>query len=1740
MATYYTPYMSEDDSTDTESDGYTSEESLLNTPGKLPPVQTGMSATFGDNTPITQNGAKFKVKESRNTTLFMINSRDRDAMLYPQPTFFTIRLPRPFKSVKTINISQLNLLNSFFNFAETNGNTYMNVYEQERTINGTSARNIVNVKIRNGSYGVNDLVTELTNAMNATPLFADITLGNFINGFQATGDYTTLFNTPGNVVYNSLTQTYDRNQTLTDIVGRYFQTVQTVGKTNFTYNECLVAYYYPVIKEMIVESNPEVPFEPPPQLKVGQFINWYDYIVFGFKGLDDSYVTDIVTNIPNQTIFNAYRSKNTFNNYLVNQYNCSYNAKQGRLNITAPNLNPSIQNDLTTQYNFYLNSLVTQNGFANVSDFQNQYASVSYSNSVSIELYNFIQSRFSSNFAVNFGQYTAKFYSDSNNEILIYNTANRYGWNTSLSPTVSETSIDSNVRPEQISIFWKNILIDKEGIYGEEENFISTITVPGFVDGNLTFAGGGESQLGYTDVVFTQRPTTYSRVAFTTRCRQNISIMTIPRYIDNRDSRTNMVYNLGSNATQTPLLFDTDTGGNTYILTDISGNLTFNLFTVKQNMFNSVDYMRSLNKWLTYMTPQILAGSRVQSYSPNFNKPPSASDISITSYRPYIFFQVNAAEYPVEVNARFNITFYVETQDGTNFPADLAVTWYKDRAGFMADVAQDLEGNLNSENTRHYFQRDTIATDVSGASMTVRVNNNQQTYFIIHPQSLVNLPSSVPLRVFALLGLAPGVEPAEKYGDYTVATVEDRYDMPTSSIVGTFADQYTPNDSIYRDPTSSIYSQNIFQLGYDISGVSNNLLDYIIQSQGSFNYDPNNISDYLSGTQTGLRYYVALSNNGVKQPEPALSNTWSLYFGSNSSTIIFDSYDTANTMYLSSLQVPKPLEQGAGNESLLVNWFKPGGIATLKEQFLYPNINSDYSTKISSSSVFLPCINAAPVPTDMAPPPFEDISGFCGMSFFLPPNQVVKLDSFLIKFAYTQPSANAANTLFTRTNSPLTLISTSQEFNAALYRNQTTYIRTKDSVEEDWDDWFLYNRRNTKLGVFRSADINGANISTLEISTAVCTFTLDKITQVNNYESQLGTLRTREPEWGTYYTYKYEPTAMTVWDVSSVTWNNVTQDNWRSTITEPDFAPTYSAGDSNYPNYFLTPAEIYNYSYLPRTYGVAPSVGNATYDPTLASTFTADIPNSFTMVPFFNDPKTNTWRVGSFYGISYTNQPALPSTGIAGAAPYVGPPGGYGWMAQGSTIQMVSSVGPLFYWNTKVQYETMDLRYDPATDLTRFGGYPGIQSEYQDTMLFLYANRFIKEDYGDISTTKTVPTVNTYWMWGQESNTRYTDYDDQGGYNLLSYCYNKPVRTTIPEYAVHVRAYDPIPKFTTGLRFIGKNYTDFGTPSLGEIATEISSLAGYTPITDVMAGTYIHNLYNTMPNGLPNYGPYMSTISTNNGIRLANNNYFSHEYADALIAFDTTFSTTAAFGQRIGYTASNFTFMGYADCLQQYISLFSTTQASLVSYTSILSSATGQLNNYVVERYSNILPQSVLSRNRITDPLPFQLLFSTSLVKPYKTQYDQWGLGWNLGFNKRDTEPSVSVTSDTFIRIVQDYIYLQLNPEFNMNAVAVSGKEDKSMCLDSAGQEAKYFSKIILNDFGSYCRTAVQMPITFNPVLGKYETLSCQLVDRNGNNISSVDCEYDFVLEVTEIVNGPADTESLLTTTANLDIYTKK
>ena len=773
------PYLSDADSSGSDSDSDTESEvgSPLNASNRIGavgsltsvsgfPVALQSAVPSQSLPPVVDKDTTFDTVETRLTSLFMVNSRDRDLRAYPQPTNFTLRLPRTFKNISAINLTQINLLNTFFNFTAAQGNTNMYVQELGR-VTATGTPNAVNVTIPNGTYTTDTLVPALSNAMNSTPLFAQYTLPDFISYFQSSGDYTVLFNTPGPIVYDSLTQTYARNQTVQDIVARYFQTSQTAGQLSFSYNECIVAYYYPIIKEITIASPTTFTFSVVGQSVPAGYDSWYNYIVFGFQGLTDPYITQIALDTANQVLFNAYRVQNSFVGALVNAYTVSYNTTQGRLVISAPSLNTSIASNLTYQYNTYLSNIILSNGFEDVNAFQAAYTGAVNSNTALISFYNFLQSRFTSNFAVDFGKYSAAFYANPANQVTIYNAVNRYGWNTALTPAVSASTITNTTSTSpQFSNWWPNLatISQTDTAIGpvSVNNFISTLTVPQFggpQGQELVFEGSGENNLGYTDLPLTVYSTRYARIPFTSRCRQNISLLAIPRYIDNRGPATEEVYDLGSTITQTPLLF---TPYNTDLL-DSSGNLLFNLYTVTQTMFNSVAYMRNNNEWTQWITAQTLAGSRVADNIAG--GPPPLGTIALTNYRPYFFFQMNAGTYLSEPAAHFRINVYVETQDGSTFPVPITMTWYKDRAGFMADTLVQLAGNINYNDPRHYFKQRFVETDVSGSYMTVDVNNSQQTYMSLRVNTTGAIPAGIPLRIFATL--------SDVYGTYTIATPLD-------------------------------------------------------------------------------------------------------------------------------------------------------------------------------------------------------------------------------------------------------------------------------------------------------------------------------------------------------------------------------------------------------------------------------------------------------------------------------------------------------------------------------------------------------------------------------------------------------------------------------------------------------------------------------------------------------------------------------------------------------------------------------------------------------------------------------------------------------------------------------------------------------------------------------------------------------------------------------------------------------
>jgi hypothetical protein len=1621
--------------------------------------------------------------------------------MYPQPTFFTMRLPRTYRNIKTINITQLNLLNSFFNFTETRGNTFMYFRELGRTkidpTTGQTVPNDIRVEIRTGTYTSSSLVSELNNALNKTPLFADISggLGAFIAQFQGTGDYTLLFNQPGPIVFNTLTQQYESNVAMSQLVSRYFQNVQTVGTVNFSYNECLVAYYYPVIKEMTASN---LPFNTHPEALPAGFTVPSDYILFAFQGLDDAYIQSLIQDPANVVLFDQYRSANTFANFLVNKYTCTYNANLGRLQIIAPSLNDSIQTDLNLKYSTYLNEEVLANGFPSVATFQSQYNALTQQNGALLEFYNFIHTQFTNTFGINFGTYTAEFFANQANEIVLYNTIDKRNWSPTLLPSVSSNAISksSSISP-QISTPLTNIIIKPTDTGAE--NFITSYNLS-----TVAFSNASETTYGYTDVAFPMLPTCYTRVNFQSRCRQTISIMSIPRYITDRSPATNELYPFGIASNQTPLLFEgyaSPPYSTIYIRTDISGVSDFNLYNIEQiDLYDAYTYFRDYNRWITFITPQILSGIRIQEGNASYGQNPPISDMALYSYRPHIFFQLTTGGYAADPNAKFKIDIVVETRDGSTIPVPIVIARYRDRAAFMIDATQIMAQNYTS-NPRHVFERGTFSGS-SQAILTVEVLNSQTNYIMIHIANNDVLPASIPLRIYSQLH--------NPYGIYTTSTDLDYRELPYANLPA-LADQNTPDSAVYASPLTSIYDPAITQLTYDISGVSNNLLDYFIHSSDNTFFDPRNIGSFESDTRGGLRYIFTYATPGSDTPPPNATTDWSLYFGPTSGNTVRDTYQTgaANTYLDSSITLKAPATDG--NETLLVSWFRAGG--TIVEEYLNPAPDgvSTLATTISLSTpgIFLGCANATPLAADVSTSlAYTDISGLCGLSFFLNPNDIVKMTNVDLKFTYIQPCVDSNSAQFSRSNSPLGLTDSAGCF----FQNRATFPSITAGGSNVWDDWYVANRSNIRIGVFDTKELCSTSVDSLALTSSILTMTLKKVSQVASYTNAGGTFRTREPEWGTYYTYEPITTADNLWIPYA--------GGWASTQVVADQKPTFVAGPSTYTGYFLTHTNINNYSFLPRSVGIAPSVGYAMETPYAnVSSYTSDIPNSYTIVPFYKDVETDNWKVGSFYGVSFTRQPAMVDPDVAGAAPYYGPPGPFGWTRNVSSFVLTNgaeSVAKPYYWNAKIAMETLDQDYNPATDLAAFGGYAGISNEYQDTWMFFYKNGVVDSDLDDI--TGVDEFSNPVYRWGIESNTNYVAQDDQSGYNFLSYIHDLTVRSTsasVYDYSVHLRGYMPTVQMKSGLRLIGKNYTDFGTLSLAEIGGEIADLSGYRPITDASGYTYITS----------DLASYSTIINTNDAIRAGNGNFYSHQYSDALINFDNLFYySSITFGKRIGFAGRTFQLAGYQNSLNQYVNYYSTLRGTQTSYTTVLSTATGRLNEYVVQRYGTVLPTNILNRTRITDPLPVSILFSTMTAQPYASLYDEWGLGWNLGFNKEDTPYLTTLVSRTFIRIFDDYIYLRLNPEMNMNMMGVSAKEDLSLTRDSFAEERKYFAKILLNNFGGFCRAAVQMPKEFNPTLGKYDMLSMQLVDRNGVQINNIDCEYDIVMQVSEVVDAAANT----------------
>ena len=181
------------------------------------------------------------------------------------------------------------------------------------------------------------------------------------------------------------------------------------------------------------------------------------------------------------------------------------------------------------------------------------------------------------------------------------------------------------------------------------------------------------------------------------------------------------------------------------------------------------------------------------------------------------------------------------------------------------------------------------------------------------------------------------------------------------------------------------------------------------------------------------------------------------------------------------------------------------------------------------------------------------------------------------------------------------------------------------------------------------------------------------------------------------------------------------------------------------------------------------------------------------------------------------------------------------------------------------------------------------------------------------------------------------------------------------------------------------------------------------------------------------------------------------------------------------------------------------------------------MQNFILNDMKYILPSNVLTRTRFTDSLTFSFLWKTGLrdTPPnIANLVDAWGLGWNLGYPKQDdAQPSTVHFAPSMYKIIDDFIYLRLNPEFNLNRMSAGTKENYNDSREPSGLTSYYYCKLLLNGYGQTATTFVHSPVTLSPPIPKISKMAFQWLDARGNllNIpSATDSDWQMTVNIQE------------------------
>jgi hypothetical protein len=818
----------------------------------------------------TSSGNTIKTESQTITHVIDIRSVDRDRKSFPQPTNCRLFLPQRYKNVTNLTISQINFLSVFPYFLSTKQNISIQIYEDSRILYKATIPTLPDLDtsnpkpllltntIREGSYNITSLLDELSLQLNKTPLFFDFVNGydDFKEKFLSSGDLSINFNDPGDTFYNSLSKTFLTNPTRESITQSFFSA--RFFNTDVTDLQILVAYYYPVLKELA--SDPETVYTKNTftwnSLQVDiSYPNMADpknYILYKFEGITDPVIQDILKNPSNFSPLDTYRLYHTFRYSLINKYDCSVNFTNSLITIKSSGLNTSLVNHLTSTYNTILKKQISYNGLTDTA-YANLAANVNKYNSIIQEMYTFLQNNFTKYFGIDNGTFSSTYFTHLNNTLFIKSAidADTVKTRDRLSIPISEDIMTRLNTPSPA--FWPyltnisntqgppiNMGLTSES-YPNSSNFPYSLSASNidlsrhFIDSNGYIYTDFRRNAG--DILVDVEAGKYTIFKFRSKYRQSIQVETLPRQTQFRYPIWNKANPLNYPLKQ---LFDlsycyvapdpTTKMGSNILYHDIKFNPIYgwsNAFNVPPNKF-ATGYDSSLSFW--------------QENPPEFIDSENSYGKMYSVTAPYVNNTKDSNIYKYE----FNITI----QASETFPTNLLGFLYHDIAALAADVS--INGRLK-ESPYHYKQ--TLPFQQNSASNTFTFQAYAgQTYYILFRPAILSPPrtsykvipwftSSNYTQLVDDDNINPALDPFTQISNYSMAIQADPDFIRLPIRPSTLWESNSPFNIMSTFKTFGL-SNNITPIGYDINGISDDLTDYIPNS-----FQDSNSSTSLSSTR---------------------------------------------------------------------------------------------------------------------------------------------------------------------------------------------------------------------------------------------------------------------------------------------------------------------------------------------------------------------------------------------------------------------------------------------------------------------------------------------------------------------------------------------------------------------------------------------------------------------------------------------------------------------------------------------------------------------------------------------------------------------------------------------------------------------------------------------------------------------------------------------------------------------------